>query len=57
MAGLLPLRKREDDGIEEACITFADWGFGLRRREIEGVITSYLVSSKRKNSFKNNSWK
>ena len=47
--------KEEEDEIEETCIMFTDWGSGLGRREVEGVITSYLESNKRKNPFINNS--
>ena len=52
--GRLTVFTKEDE-IEETCITFADWGFGLGRREVEGVIISYLESNKRKNPFVNNS--
>ena len=34
-------------------VVFAEWGFGLGRREVEGIIQNYLSTKKIKNPFKN----
>ena len=34
----------EEREIVEACVIFAEWGFGLGRREVEGIIQNYLLT-------------
>ena len=43
------LSAKEEAEIEETCVIFAEWGFGLGRREVEGVIQSCIKSTNRKN--------
>ena len=43
----------EEREIVEACVIFAEWGFGLGRREVEGIIQNYLLTTKKKHPFKN----
>ena len=46
------LTLKEEAEIAETCIVFAEWGFGIGRREVESVIQDFLRVSKRKNPFK-----
>ena len=36
----------EETEIVDACIIFAEWGFGLGRKEIEGIVSNYLKCTK-----------
>lgn len=42
----------EEAEIAETCIIFAEWGFGLGRKEVESVINEYLRAMKKPNPFK-----
>ena len=42
----------EETEIADACIIFAEWGFGLGRKEVEGIVSNYLKCTKKKNPFK-----
>ena len=42
----------EETEITDACIIFAEWGFGLGRKEVEGIVSNYLKCTKKKNPFK-----
>ena len=46
------LTPNEEAEIAETCIAFAEWGFGMGRREVESVVKDYLHVTKRKNPFK-----
>ena len=46
------LTQEEEDEIAETCIVFAEWGFGLGRREVESVVQEFLKVTNRKNPFK-----
>ena len=50
---LTPDEERE---IVEACVIFAEWGFGLGRREVEGIIQNYLSTKKIKNPVPGEGW-
>ena len=46
------LTAEEETEIVDACIIFAEWGFGLGRKEVEGIVGNYLKCTKKKNPFK-----
>ena len=46
------LTAEEETEIVDACIIFAEWGFGLGRKEVEGIVSNYLKCTKKKNPFK-----
>ena len=45
------MAERETE-IFDACIIFAEWGFGLGRKEVEEIVSNYLKCTKKKNPFK-----
>ena len=46
------LTAAEEAEVVETCMLFAEWGFGLGRREVESVIQDYLRVTKKANPFK-----
>ena len=46
------LTAEEETEIVDACIIFAEWGFDLGRKEVEGIVSNYLKCTKKKNPFK-----
>ena len=47
------LTMQQEQEIVDTCTVFAEWGFGLGRREIESIIQNYLKSTKQPHPFHN----
>ena len=45
------LTTSEENEIVAACIMFAEWGFGLGKREVIKLVSDYCLSVKRQNPF------
>ena len=46
------LSSQEENEIVETCLLFAEWGFGLCRSDINGIIQSFLKFGKKPNPFR-----
>ncbi len=46
------LSAEQERKIVDACVLFAEWGFGFGRREVESIIQTYLKASKQRNPFR-----
>ena len=47
------LTSQQEQEIVDTCLLFAQWGFGLGRREIEGIIQNFFKVTKKLNPFCN----
>ncbi len=46
------LSAEQEREIVDACVLFAEWGFGFGRREVESIVQTYLKASKQRNPFR-----
>ncbi len=46
------LSAAQEKEIVDTCVLFAEWGFGLGRREVEAILQTYLQATKQKNPFR-----
>ena len=49
------LSEAQEREIVETCLLFAEWGFGLGRREVESILETFLKATKQKNPFRGDS--
>ena len=45
------LSKEEENEIVECCLAFSEWGFGMGKHEIMGIVTDYLKSKRKTHLF------